>query len=35
MSTKYLVVQNKSQLFALQNHEPGEMALCADTNEVY
>ena len=35
MSTKYLVVQNKSQLFALQNHKPGEMALCADTNEVY
>ena len=35
MSIKYLVVQNKSQLFALQNHEPGEMALCADTNEVY
>ena len=35
MSTKYLVVQNKSQLFALQNHEPGEMALCADTNEAY
>lgn len=35
MSTKYLVVQNKSQLFALQNHEPGEMALCVDTNEVY
>ena len=35
MSTKYLVVQNKAQLFALQNHEPGEMALCSDTNEVY
>ena len=35
MSTKYLVVQNKDQLFALQNHEPGEMALCSDTNEIY
>ena len=35
MSTKYLVVQNKAQLFALQNHEPGEMALCSDTNEIY
>ena len=35
MSPKYLVVQNKSQLFALQNHEPGEMALCSDTNEIY
>ena len=35
MSTKYVVVQNKAQLFALQNHEPGEMALCSDTNEIY
>ena len=35
MSKKYLVVQNKAQLFALQNHEPGEMALCSDTNEIY
>lgn len=35
MSTKYLVVQNKAQLFALQNHEPGEMALCSDTNKIY
>ena len=35
MSTKYLIVQNKAQLFALQNHEPDEMALCSDTNEIY
>ena len=35
MSTKYVVVQDKAQLFALQNHEPGEMALCSDTNEIY
>ena len=35
MSTKYLVVQNKAQLFALQNHEPGEMVLCKETNEIY
>ena len=35
LTTKYIVVKNKTELFAIQNHEPGEMALCTDTNEVY
>ena len=35
LTTKNIVVKNKTELFAIQNHEPGEMALCTDTNEVY
>ena len=35
LTTKNLVVKNKNELFAIQNHEPGEMALCTDTNEIY
>lgn len=35
LTTKNLVVKNKAELFAVQNHEPGEMALCKDTNEIY
>ena len=34
-TTKNLVVANESELFAIQNHESGEMALCTDTNKVY
>ena len=35
LTTKNLVVNNKIELFAIQNHEPGEMVLCKDTNEIY
>ena len=35
LTTKNIVVKNKTELFAIQNHEPGEMALCVDTNEIY
>ena len=35
LTTKNLVVNSKAELFAVQNHEPGEMALCKDTNEIY
>lgn len=35
LTTKNLIVNNKAELFAVQNHEPGEMALCKDTNEIY
>ena len=35
LTTKNFVVNNKAELFAVQNHEPGEMALCKDTNEIY
>lgn len=35
LTTKNLVVNSKVELFAIQNHEPGEMALCKDTNEIY
>ena len=35
LTTKNIVVANESELFAIQNHEPGEMALCTDTNKVY
>lgn len=35
LTTKNLVVNSKAELFAIQNHEPGEMALCKDTNEIY
>ena len=35
LTTKNLVVNNKAELFAVQNHESGEMALCKDTGELY
>lgn len=35
LTTKNLVVNSKAELFAVQNHESGEMALCKDTNEIY
>lgn len=35
LTTKNLVVNSKAELFAIQNHEPGEMVLCKDTNEIY
>ena len=35
VTTKNIVVKNKSELFAIQNHEPGEMAMCIDTGEIY
>ena len=35
LTTKNFVVNNKAELFTVQNHEPGEMALCKDTNEIY
>lgn len=35
LTTKNIIVKNKTELFAIQNHEPGEIALCTDTNEVY
>jgi hypothetical protein len=35
LTTKNTVVNSKAELFAMQNHEPGEMALCKDTNEIY
>ena len=35
LTTKNLVVNSKAELFAMQNHEPGEMALCKNTNEIY
>lgn len=34
-TTKNLVVQNKTELFALQNHIPGEVAYCIETKEVF
>ena len=35
LTTKNIVVANQAELFAIQNHEPGEMALCKDTNTIY
>ena len=35
LTTKNLVVKNKSELFATQNHELGELAMCVDTGEIY
>lgn len=35
MDTKpYLQVQNLNQLYAIQNHQPGEMAYVIETNEI-
>ena len=34
-TTKNLVVQNKRELFAMQNHIPGEVAYCIETKEVF
>ena len=35
LTTKNIVVNSKAELFAMQNHEPGEMVLCKETNEIY
>ena len=35
LTTKHIVVNSKAELFAIQNHEPGEMAMCVDTKEVF
>ena len=35
LTTKNVIVANKASLYALQNHEPGEMAYCEDTGEIY
>lgn len=35
LTTKSLIVKNKMELYALQNHEPGEIAMCMDTNAIY
>lgn len=33
--TNWLVVANKAELYALQNHMPGEMVYCEDEQKVY
>ena len=35
LTTKHIVVNSKAELFAIQNHEPGEMAMCIDTKEIF
>ena len=32
---QYVVVKDLTCLYAIQNHEPGEMAYCEDTKEIY
>lgn len=35
LTTKNLIVKNKAELFAIQNHDPGELVMCVDTGEIY
>lgn len=33
--SQYIVVKDLTHLHAIQNHEPGELAYCEDTKEIY